>query len=68
MMSVSAILVLSMSVSMAIMEPESGDLKSALVPDAVSSPSDTPVGKWLESFEEAKAQSIEKKLPIVLQF
>jgi len=68
MMSVSAMLVLSMSISMAIMEPGSGELKSVQVSDAVGSVSDASAGKWMDSFDEAKTLSIEKKLPIVLHF
>ena len=68
MMSVSAMLALSMTVSMAIMEPDSGELMGIELSQAVAGSNDASLGRWLDSFEQAKTASIEKKLPIVLHF
>lgn len=68
MMSVSAMLALSMSVSMATMEPGSGVSERIDMSGGTEVSSEVADGEWLHSFDEAKKLSIEKNLPIVLHF
>lgn len=68
MMSVSAMLAISMCVSMTVMEPTSGVSERIEISQNLTESSQAANGEWLHSFDEARKLSIEKQLPIVLHF
>ncbi len=70
MISVSAMVLLSVSVSvsLAAMDPNSSDPNNAELSQVVSDASEASTGKWLDSFDDAKKLSIEKNVPIILHF
>lgn len=68
MISVSAMVVLSVSVSLAAMNPISADSESAELSQVVTDANDASSGKWLDSFDDAKRMSIKKNVPILLHF
>ena len=68
MISVSAMVLLSVSVSLSAMEPNSGDSNNTELSQVVTDPKDASSGKWLDSFDDAKRISIEKNVPIILHF
>ena len=70
MISVSAMVLLSVSVSvsLAAMEPNTRDSNNTKLSQVVTDPNDASSGKWLDSFGDAKRISIEKNVPIILHF
>ena len=68
MISVSAMVLFSVSLSLAAMDPNSADPNNSELSQTVADAMDASSGKWLDSFEEAKKLSIEKNVPIVLHF
>lgn len=70
MISVSAMVLLSVSVSvsLAAMDPNSSDPNNPELSQVVSDASEASTGKWLDSFDDAKKLSIEKNVPIILHF
>ncbi len=68
MISVSAMVLLSVSVSLVAMDPNLTDPNHAELSDVVADAVDASTGKWLDSFDDAKKLSIEKNIPIVLHF
>ena len=73
MISVSAMVLVSVSVSLAAMDPISANPISADSNDSelsqvVTDATDASTGKWLDSFDDAKRMSIEKNVPIILHF
>ena len=70
MISVSAMVLLSVSVSvsLAAMDPNSSDPNNAELSQVVSDASEASTGKWLDSFDDAKKLSIEKNVPVILHF
>ncbi|MBC7964493.1 MAG: thioredoxin family protein [Fuerstia sp.] len=68
MISVSAMVLLSVSVSLAAMDPTSSDPNSPELSKVVSDAGEASTGKWVDSFDDAKKLSIEKNVPIILHF
>ena len=68
MISVSAMVLLSVSVSLTAMDSNSADPNNSELSKAGTDANDASSGKWLVSFDEAKKLSIEKNIPIVLHF
>ncbi len=68
MISVSAMVLLSVSVSLIAMDSNSAAPNNSELSKAGTDANDASSGKWLVSFDEAKKLSIEKTIPIVLHF
>ena len=68
MISVSALVLFSVSVSLAALDPISADSNNSELSHVVTDANDTSSGKWLDSFDAAKRMSIEKNIPIILHF
>lgn len=68
MISVSATVVLAVSVSLIAIDPDSADSGSSDIVQIGSNANDDSTGKWIDSFDEAKKLSIDKNIPIVLHF
>lgn len=68
MISVSAMVLFSVSVSLAAMDSNAVDSRNAALSQAVTDAGDASTAKWMGSFDDAKKLSIEKNLPIVLHF
>jgi len=68
MISVSATVVLAVSVSLMAIDPNTADSGSSEGSQVTPTVSDVSSGKWIDSFDEAKNVSIEKKIPIILHF
>ncbi|MEJ7591502.1 MAG: thioredoxin domain-containing protein [Planctomycetaceae bacterium] len=68
MISVSAMVLLSFSVSLVAMDPNSTNPNNLELSGVVADAGDASTGKWLDSFENAKKLSIEKNIPIILHF
>ncbi len=68
MISVSATVAMAVSVSLMAIDPNTADSGSSERPQVTATASDDSSGKWIESFDDAKNLSIEKRIPIVLHF
>ncbi len=68
MISVSAMVLLSVSVSLAAIDSMTGDSNNSELSKVVTETNDASSGKWLDSFDEAKRLSSEKDVPIILHF
>ncbi len=68
MISVSAMVVLAVSVSLIAIDPDSTDPGNSDIAQIRNDANDASTGKWIDSFDEAKKLSIEKNIPIVLHF
>jgi len=68
MISVSAMVLLSVSVSLAAMDSTTEDSNNSELSQVVNETNVASSGKWLDSFDDAKRLSIEKNVPIMLHF
>ena len=68
MISVSAAVLIGVSVSLITIDSNSVNPGTVEEPHVASTTDDASTGKWLNSFDEAKRLSIEKKIPMVLHF
>lgn len=68
MISLSAMVLLSVSVSLAAMDEISADANNSELSNVVADANDASSGKWLDSFDDAKRMSIKKNIPIILHF
>ena len=68
MISVSTIVLLWLSVSLAVMGPIVDDSSNSDGPQVTTVANDASSGKWLTSFDEAKKTSIERNVPLILHF
>lgn len=68
MISLSAMVLLSVSVSLAAIDEISADANNSELSHVVTDANDASSEKWLDSFDDAKRMSIKKNIPIILHF